>query len=281
MRRPWFEIIEPRTRGSETPVVVEVPHAGLFVPAEALANLVAPARAIARDADLFVDELYDEAPDEGATLLVARTSRYVVDLNRAEDDIDAGVVAGDTRAARPHARGLIWRTTTDDEPALVRPLSRDEYAFRVEAIHRPYHDALRTLLERKLTRFGYAILLCAHSMPSVGRAGHSDAGIARADVVPGSRGRTSAHKRVIDAIDSVAVAHGRSVEHDRPYRGGWATSFYGRPAANCHAIQVELARRLYLDEQTLARNPGGMSATKRLCRSFVARLATIPRDALT
>jgi N-formylglutamate amidohydrolase len=278
MRRPWFEVIEPRT--GEAPVVVEVPHAGLFVPAEALAGLVAPARAIARDADLFVDELYEEAPDEGATLLVARTSRYVVDLNRAEDDIDAGVVAGDSRPARPHARGLIWRTTTDDEPAMLRPLTRDEYVWRVEAVHRPYHDTLRALLERKLARFGYVVLLCAHSMPSVGRVGHSDAGIARADVVPGSRGRTSAHKRVIDAVDSVAVAHGRSIEHDRPYRGGWSTSYYGRPAANCHAVQVELARRLYLDEHSLTRNAAGMLATKRLCRAFVGRLASIPGTAL-
>lgn len=281
MKRPWFDIVEPRHGEREAPVVVEVPHAGLFVPAEVLPTLIAPARALARDADLFVDELYEEAHLEGASMIIARTSRYVADLNRAEDDVDAGVVAGDPRGARPQARGLVWRTTTDDEPALVRPLTRDEYNFRVEAVHRPYHEALRSLLERKLARFGYVILLCAHSMPSVGRAGHSDAGIARADVVPGSRGRTSAHKRIIDAVESVAVSHGRSVEHDRPYRGGWSTSFYGRPAANCHAIQVELARRLYLDEHTLARNTSGMTATKRLCRAFVARLASIPRDALT
>jgi N-formylglutamate deformylase len=279
MNRPWFDIVEPKS--GEAPVVVEVPHAGLFVPAEALPTLIAPARALARDADLFVDELYEQAPEEGATLLVARTSRYVADLNRADDDVDAGVVAGDPRGARPQARGLIWRTTTDDEPALTRPLTRDEYAFRVEQVHRPYHDALRALLDRKIARFGYVILLCAHSMPSVGRSGHSDAGIARADVVPGSRGRTSAHKRIIDAIETVAVSQGRSVEHDRPYRGGWSTSFYGRPSSHCHAIQVELARRLYLDEHNLVRVPAGMTATKRLCRAFVARLATIPRDALT
>lgn len=279
MKRPWFDIVEPKS--GEAPVVVEVPHAGLYVPAEVLPNLVAPARAIARDADLFVDELYEDSPEEGATLLVARTSRYVADLNRADDDVDSGVVAGDPRGARPQARGLIWRTTTDDEPAMIRPLTREEYTFRVDSVHRPYHDALRSLLERKITKFGYAILLCAHSMPSVGRAGHSDAGIARADVVPGSRGRTSAHKRVIDAVDAVAVQHGRSVEHDRPYRGGWSTSYYGRPASQCHAIQVELARRLYLDEHTLVRNMIGMTATKRLCRGFVARLASIPRGALT
>ncbi len=274
-----FEIFEPK--GRERPVVVEVPHAGLYVPAEVLASLVAPARAIARDADLFVDELYQDAPDEGATLLVARTSRYVADLNRADDDVDAGVVSGEARPARPHARGLVWRTTTDDEPALRRPLTREEYRFRVEKIHRPYHETLRALLDRKIARFGYAILLCGHSMPSVGRPGHADAGIPRADVVPGTRGRTSAHPRVIEAVESVARERGRSLEHDRPYRGGWATSHYGRPAARCHAIQVELARRLYLDEETLERDADGLLATRELCRTFVARLSSLDAGALT
>ena len=279
MVRPPFDLIEPIS--GEAPLVVEVPHAGLDVPAEVLATLIAPARAIARDADLHVDELYQDAPAEGATLLVARSSRYVVDLNRAEDDVDAGVVAGDPRPPRPHARGLLWRTTTEDEPALERPLTRDEYRWRVETIHRPYHDQLKTVLERKVARFGYVVLLCAHSMPSVGRIGHADAGVVRADVVPGTRGRTSAHPRVIDAVEAVAQAHGRSVEHDRPYRGGYSTTHYGRPSAHCHAIQVELARRLYMDEQCLSRNASGLESTRKLCRALVARLASLPAGGLT
>ncbi|MEO7096519.1 MAG: N-formylglutamate amidohydrolase [Polyangiales bacterium] len=279
MPRPTFDVIAPTT--GEAPVVVEVPHAGLDLPAEVLARLVAPARAIARDADLHVDELYEDAPAEGATLLLARTSRYAADLNRAEDDVDAGVVEGDPRPARPNARGLVWSTTTEDEPALERPLTRDEYRWRVEMLHRPYHEQLRSLLDKKIARFGYVILLCAHSMPSVGRAGHADAGTHRADVVPGSRGRTSAHPRVIDAIEAVARSFGRSVEHDRPYRGGYATTHYGRPATRCHAIQIELARRLYLDEARLARIPAGIVSTRKLCRAFVARLASLPPDGLT
>jgi N-formylglutamate amidohydrolase len=214
-------------------------------------------------------------------VLVARTSRYAVDLNRAEDDVDAGVVEGDPRPARPHARGLVWSTTTEDEPALERPLTRDEYRFRVETIHRPYHQQLRALIDQKIARFGYVILLCAHSMPSVGRTGHADAGTHRADVVPGSRGRTSAHPRVIDAVETVARAFGCSVEHDRPYRGGYSTTHYGRPAARCHAIQIELARRLYLDEQRLTRVATGMQSTRKLCRAFVGRLASLPSSGLT
>jgi N-formylglutamate deformylase len=279
MPRPPFDVIEPRS--GESPVLVEIPHAGLDLPAEVLARLVAPARSIARDADLYVDELYEDAVDEGATVLTARTSRYAADLNRSEDDVDAGVVEGDARPPRPNARGLVWSTTTEDEPSLDRPLTRDEYLWRLERIHRPYHETLRKILDRKIARFGYAILLCGHSMPSIGRSGHADAGTQRADVVPGSRGRTSAHPRVIEAVEAVARAHGRSVEHDRPYRGGYSTTHYGRPAAKCHAVQIELARRLYLDESALIRIPSGMTQTKKLCRAFVARLASLPSEGLT
>ena len=80
-----FEVFEPRA--GESPLVVEVPHAGLWLDAESLARTIVPARCIGRDADLHVDRLFQDAPGEGATLLVARTSRYLVDLNRGENDV--------------------------------------------------------------------------------------------------------------------------------------------------------------------------------------------------
>ena len=79
---PLFIVREPER--NETALVVEVPHAGLYVPPQFLPELLAPARALGRDADLYVDELYADAPEEGASLLVSHTSRYVADLNRGE-----------------------------------------------------------------------------------------------------------------------------------------------------------------------------------------------------
>ena len=128
-------------------------------------------RAITRDADLYVDELYADAPSEGATLLVANVSRYVVDLNRADHDFDADAVQGGVRDARM-PRGLIWRLTTDGERAVGVPLSRAELEARLEAIYRPYHRALQALVARKRAKFGIAVILPGHSMPSIGRSGH-------------------------------------------------------------------------------------------------------------
>jgi N-formylglutamate amidohydrolase len=278
--RPPFDRIDPT--GSETPVIVEVPHAGLDIPAAFLEPLVAPARAIARDADLFVDRLYADAPAEGATLLVARASRYAIDVNRSEGDIDGEVVEGGRGDIRVH-HGLVWRTTSDGETALSRRLTREELEERLDLVWRPYHRELASLVEGKLARFGIAFILAAHSMPSIERgpaaAGRDarDSTRRRADVVPGTRGRKSAAGRFIDATEACAVARGWSVRHDDPYAGGFTTQHYGRPAECVHVLQVELARRLYLNEATLRPLPS-FGDVREWCRGLIARLSAVSLD---
>ena len=110
-------------------------------------------------------------------------------------------------------------------------------------------------------------------MPSVGRA-NGDAQIHRADVVPGTRGRTSASPRFIDAVDAEARGAGFSVSHDNPYQGGFTTTHYGRPKEAAHVVQVELARRLYMDEKTLQKN-AGFARVRSFCTELVARLGKI------
>jgi N-formylglutamate amidohydrolase len=265
---PFFTLIEPTAASS--PVVVEAPHAGLLVPPACLARIHSPARSLGRDADLFIDALYQDAPAEGATLLVSRVSRYVVDLNRAESDVDAECVEGAPAQPRT-ARGLVWRLSSDGAAVLDRPLTRAELEERMSTIYRPYHAALAAALEKKRARFGYAVLLAAHSMPSVGRSAHGDRDTVRADVVPGTRGRTSAAAPLIDAVDAHARAEGWTVRHDEPYKGGYATQHYGRPEGGMHAVQVELARRLYMDENTL-RPAAGFDRARAWCRGLVAKL---------
>jgi len=264
-----FEVIEPK--GGETPVVVEVPHAGLALDAETLSYTIAPARSVARDADLYVDALCEDAPTEGATLIYARASRYVVDLNRGETDFDHDAVDGGART--PWPRGLIWRLTTDGEPILARRLPRNEIERRLDLVYRPYHRVVEQLLARKRARFGFAVLLCAHSMPSLPRRGHAEPAGARADIVPGSRGRTTAAAAVIDVVDRHARSCGYTVRHDDPYRGGFSTGHYGNPTGAVHAIQVEISRRLYMDETTLRADPQGFRGVREFARTLVARLA--------
>jgi N-formylglutamate deformylase len=266
-----FRVIAPQA--TETPVLVEIPHAGLAVDAQTAASLAAPVRSLGTDADLYVDELYSGAPGTGATVLVAELSRYVCDLNRSEHDVDPLAAAGGTAQRAPH--GLIWRDTTDGQRALYQSLSREELTRRVETFYRPYHKRLTELLAAKRAKFGYAILLAGHSMPSRGRQGHIDTGRDRADVVPGSRGRTSAAGVVIDTAERIARQRAWTVTHDDPYRGGFTTAHYGRPDQAQHALQVELSRRLYMDELTLEKKPGGFEETQAFCTELVAALGAL------
>ncbi len=267
----FFSVLPPR--GNPVPVVVEIPHAGLAVEPISAATLIAPVSALGRDADLYVDELYVEATNVGASVLVSHVSRYVCDLNRAESDVDGYAVQGTGGGNFPH--GLIWHQTTDSQAALAGPLSRAEHERRLRLIYRPYHQALRRLLVESGQRFGYVNLLAAHSMPGAGRSGHRDPGSHRADVVPGSRGFTSADPLVIRCPEQLAVKRGWSVAHDTPYRGGFTTGHYGQPQNRVHAVQVELNRQLYMNEATLERLAGKFESTREYCTELVAELARL------
>jgi N-formylglutamate amidohydrolase len=237
-----------------------------------MAYLAAPVRSLGVDADLYVDELYQDAPLAGATLIVAEISRYVCDLNRGERDVDPLAAAGGSAQRAPH--GLIWRDTTEGQRALTEPLSGSELQRRLDQYYRPYHRRLEELLADKRERFGFAVLLAGHSMPSRGRRGHVDTGRDRADVVPGSRGRTTADELVINVPDVLARDRGWSVAHDDPYRGGFTTYHYGQPARGQHAVQVELCRRLYMNENSLEKTDG-FEQVRKYCLDVVRALGEL------
>ena len=115
-------------------------------------------------------------------------------------------------------------------------------------------------------------------MPSRGRDGRDasdDAGRDRADVVPGTRQRTTAAPAVIDVAERVAARFQLGLMHDEPYRGGYSTGHYGRPSEGLHAIQVELARRLYMNERTLEIVPDRFETLRKFCRGLVAALGRL------
>lgn len=259
-----------REAGNERPVVVEVPHAGLAIPDDVRAQLRVSRADVLRDADLFVDRLYASAPSRGCSLLVSHVSRYVVDLNRGEDDIDRDVVADHPRPRPTQSRGVVWRTTTTGEPVLTAPLRYLQLESRLTRYHRPYHAALAAEIERKRRLFGTVLVVCAHSMPSVTRPGAPR----RADVVPGSRGGSTTSPEVLDVIDASFRGAQLSVRHDDPYKGGFTTQKYGRPAEGVHAVQIELNRALYVNERT---SEPSDEAFARLAQTIDALLVQLAR----
>lgn len=266
-------VLHPPLR-AELPVLVECPHAGLEIPAS-LASIVGGTESSRRrDADLAVDRLCEGVCEVGATRLVASLSRYVVDLNRAPDDVDP-YLHGASFDRRGPPRGVVWRVATDGRPIAKRPISPEEVRARVDAYHRPYHEALAATLASMRSRFDHVVLLAVHSMPSVAKIPGTDEIVRRADVVPGTRGRTTAAPRFVDEVDSFFRTAGFSVRHDDPYRGGYSTARYGNPAAGIHAIQIELSRALYLDEAQLRLRDADVARLRDSVTRLAARLGAL------
>ncbi len=271
MLSPAFDVREPPH--GETPVVVEVPHAGLYMDATSMSFCKAPVQSLARDADLFVDELVADAVDQGATLIVSGMSRYVVDLNRDPSETDHLAVEGAAGEGRPW--GLLWRSTTGGDAALDGPVGASELERRLALVYWPYHRALEAIVHRKVRRFGLAVVLSMHSMPSDAQGDPSTRRKRVADVVIGTRSRSTAAPLLVQEAERLVRARGWSVAHDEPYAGGATTQRYGRPGQGQHAIQIELARRLYMNERTCTRKAGEFEAVRELCRGLVARLGTV------
>lgn len=257
-----------------SPLVVSVPHAGTLIPEDERHRYALAPDLLATDVDLFVDRLYAAAPSLGATLVSSPVSRFVVDLNRFEDDLCPSVVLGTSRntaAGYYGNRGVIWGVSTRGESIYRLPLPREVHAARIEAFYTPYHQRLAAELERARAQFGFAVLLDAHSMPSVAKAAHPDAGARRADIVPGDVMGTSCAPSLTRAVVGFWEERGRTVALNNPYRGGAITRRYGRPGDGVHAVQVELNRSLYMDE--VACEPSdGFDALAAECAALVERL---------
>lgn len=264
-----YELREPDVAG---PVVVDVPHAGREVPDFAAPAIAIDARARDADADLFVDEIAADAPSAGAPLLLARCSRFVVDLNRAADDVDAEAAEG-VRSGRPAPRGLIWRITTDGDSVLRRRLRAHELAARLDRVYLPYRRRLAALVDAAHARHGTAVLLDLHSCPSRGKAAHADPGAERADVILGWRGGTTCGPWVMEAAERVLSAAGLRTVRDEPYRGADIVAALGAPSLSRHALQIELSRALFMDERSLVPDRAAIGRLRAVCARVVREVA--------
>jgi N-formylglutamate amidohydrolase len=252
------------------PIVVSVPHAGIGTTGFQAA--LSPELDVRCDADMFVDRLYRVGEAGGPeTFVAAHLSRFVCDLNRDPDDVSRGAVPEHPAPRNHDGRGFIWAVTTTGAPALARPLTLAEWKLRT-AVHAAYHDAIDRALRRARDRFGYAILVDGHSMPSRGRAGHKDPGRPRAHVVPGDRDGTSCAPALTTFVTRHFQTLGFEVRANDPYKGGFITTHHGRPSDRIHAIQIEMRRDLYMDEERFAIAEPGFDRVRNAVASLLEGL---------
>jgi N-formylglutamate amidohydrolase len=154
-------------------------------------------------------------------------------------------------------KALIWRTLDDGRPIYGRRLGVGEVLARIERFHRPYHAALRALLDAAHAAFGVVVHLNCHSMNAVGGAmGEGGAGVARADIVLGDRDGSTCDPALTAFVRDTLAGHGYDVKVNDPYKGVELVRAYADPAAGRHSLQIEVNKRLYMDEATRERHAG-------------------------
>jgi N-formylglutamate deformylase len=223
------------------PLLVSLPHDGRLIPPE-MAERMTPAARLAPDTDWHVSRLYDFARELGASVLAARYSRYVVDLNRPPDDVS--LYPGQNTTG-------LCPTTRFSGDAVYLPgqePSPDEVDSRVDRYWRPYHRALQEELARLRAAHGRVLLWEGHSIRSAvpflfdGWLPDLNVGTAAgASCAPGVQARLEAALAAQD--DYTWVVNGR-------FKGGYITRQYGRPDAGIDAVQLELAQCNYMDEDS-------------------------------
>ncbi len=232
-----------------SPVVVSVPHAGRLYPTEILAAARVGQGDLERLEDSWCDLIAADAVGAGATVVQGLWARAVADCNRGEGQMAPGEVAMPLRAqfSAPGRKeraglGVVPTRLADCGPLWKRPIDQAALQWRLESFHRPYHAALSDALAATRDRFGYAILLDLHSMPSIpiGQPGHG------ARIVIGDHFGVTSSEWLVDLVLAAANHLNEPVSRNQPYAGGHIIRTHGNPGQAIHAVQIEIDRRLYL-----------------------------------
>lgn len=241
-------------------LLVSIPHAGIRLPAGLAARMTAAGRALP-DTDWQLPRLYDFLQDVGASVLVATHSRYVVDLNRPADDapLYPGQAGSGLCPLQTFAGEDIWLPGAAPGPA--------EVAARVQAYWQPYHRRLHEAIEALRARHGTVVVWDAHSIRSrLPRLFEGELPVLNF----GSNGGRACGPQLLAALLAAArAAPGYPAVLDGRFRGGHITRACGDPARGVHAVQLELAQRSYMDEESAEYRPELAAALRPLLRELI------------
>lgn len=253
------------------PLVFASPHSGRAYPPGFVAESRLDALRLRRSEDGFVDELFAAAPDHGAALLCATFPRAWCDANREaweldpemfEDQLPGWVNADSLRVGA--GLGTIARVVASGETIYRRKLRFTEAEARVAQCWQPYHAALEGLLASTQARFGAVLLVDCHSMPGPVQG--------QPDMVLGDIHGRTCNPAITALLERLLRDQGYRVRRNDPYAGGYTTRHYGHPESGRHAIQIEVARGLYMDEARMRKLPGFTILQRRL-QAVIAELA--------
>ena len=241
-------------------MVLASPHSGCVYPESFVAASRLDPIALRRSEDSFVDEIFRPAAELGAPMVRALFPRAFVDTNREPfeldpemfDDVLPGYV--NTRSPRVAAGlGTIARVVAQGQDIYQRKLRFSEALDRVQNYYQPYHDRLRGAIDETHRRFGTCLLIDCHSMPSVGVDVRDRGRIGAPDFVLGDCFGSACAPVISDTAERWLTLQGYRVVRNSPYAGGYTTRHYGKPRTGVHALQIEINRGLYMQEESFTR----------------------------
>ncbi|TXB67875.1 N-formylglutamate amidohydrolase [Paracoccus aurantiacus] len=259
-------------------VIVCSPHSGREFPDWFLAETCLDVATLRSSEDAFMDRLIRPALAAGAVTLTARLPRSIVDVNRSASEIDPGaVICGGNRPTTPRALaglGVIPRVVSGARPIRRGPITLAEARRRIDTYWRPYHAALREVIDEALERFGRAIVIDMHSMPHEAIS-HLTGPLPQA--VIGDRHGISCGLALRDTLATLMRDAGFRLRINSPFSGAYVATAYGRPTQNVHVAQIEIDRNLYLDPVRMRPSDGYDDCAARLAQ-VLSQAAQLPCD---
>lgn len=276
MPKVSYHLVHPTAR--TTSVVFASPHSGRDYSWSFLRKTVLDAHTIRSSEDAYVDRLFEYAPEVGAVFLKAGAPRAFIDLNRGSDELDPALIEGVARKVlSPRIAtglGVIPRVVANGRSIYHGKMPLEEAQARIDTYWRPYHSTLLRLLKENHARFGQAILVDCHSMPREAVAQLTNRRKGRPEVVIGDRFGAAAAPEIVDQVDEIFSTAGFRVERNTPFAGAYMVQTYGRPSRNQHAIQIEIDRSLYMDEEKIEPNED-FNRVRSTLRKVIAQIAEI------
>lgn len=264
-----------------TPFIFDSPHSGADYSEGFIAQSRLDLESLRGSEDSFVDQLFEDAPRFGAPLQRALFPRALVDPNRDRLELDPymfreplpwALKARSSRVAG--GLGTIPRVVADGLEIYREKLSKEDAEHRLVTFYDPFHLSLAGLIQATQDRFGAAVLIDCHSMPSLSGLTELGHQIVRADFVLGNGFGTTCAAELIDVADQHLTDLGYRVARNSPYAGGFITLHYGQPALGLHALQIEINRALYMDEIAIEPHEGFAKLQSDMT-SLIARLTAM------
>jgi N-formylglutamate amidohydrolase len=284
-----FSIKKPTS--TVLPLVFDSPHSGTQYPGDF--HYACDFKILETAEDKYVDELFAAAPDHGASLLTANFPRSYIDLNRAENDIDPELLSEDwsgpfeiSPTSRSHAGiGLIRRLVKPGIPVYERPLTSGEITARIEKYYRPYHDTLENLLKEAHYNYGQVWHINCHSMPNASAYPRRGLGLVGNRAKPvdfciGDRDGRSCAIGLTRSLRDFIRDMGYTVSLNDPFKGLELVEKYSNPAQGYHALQIEINKSLYMNEET-GEKTKNYSALKADIEKVIHFTATFVQNRLT